>query len=146
MDFTNYFEHHGKKIDKAHFVHLIQVAKADGKIEAAETEFLHRVGKRFGFTDPEIDKLISVEDSQIYTPPFELQKKFDQMYDVVAMLLADEVITDGEMNIARKFAVAAGFHDDEIERLLELLIDGLRNNLDEDDLFASYKKKIFKIR
>lgn len=141
MDFTNYFDHHGKKIDKAHFIHLIQVAKADGKVEDSESQFLHRTGRRFGFTDAEIDKLILSGDTQLYTAPYELQKRFDQMYDITAMLLADGVVTEQEMSIARRFAIAAGFHEDEIEYLLNMLTEGLKNNKDEEDLFELYKKR-----
>lgn len=141
MDIIHFFDHHGKKIDKAHFIHLIHVAKADGTVEEAELQFLHRIGRRFGFTDAEIDKLIASDDKEIYTAPYELQKKFDQMYDIAIMILADGVVTESEKLMAKRFAVSAGFQDDEIDNLINLLIEGIREDKDEDDLFALYKKR-----
>ncbi len=36
MNFLEHFDHPGKKQDKEHFNHLIQMALADGKIEDTE--------------------------------------------------------------------------------------------------------------
>jgi hypothetical protein len=55
MNYLDHFDHEDKKQDKQHFMHLIQVALADGKIDQKESEMLHRFGRKRGFTNPEID-------------------------------------------------------------------------------------------
>ena len=58
MNFSDFIKDNGKRISKEHYLHLVQVSKADGKINAGELELLHKEGRKFGLTDPEIDKFI----------------------------------------------------------------------------------------
>jgi uncharacterized tellurite resistance protein B-like protein len=141
MDFLEHFDHQGKKQDKEHFMNLIQVAIADGIIDHSESEMLHRFGKRMGFTDPEIDNLIEATNKTAYIPPYELSKRFEQVYDIVKMVLADGVIDKNEMRLANGFATKSGFTEMEIPSLLNMLITGIKEGKDEDDLFEVYKKQ-----
>lgn len=50
MSLLEHFDHPDKKQDKEHFIHLIQVALADGIIEDLELKMLTRLGKNMGFT------------------------------------------------------------------------------------------------
>lgn len=141
MNILEHFDHHGKKQDKEHFLNLIQVALADGTIDPAETEMLHRFGRKMGLTDHEIDGLIESTSKTAYVPPYELSKRFEQVYDIVKMVLADGVIDKNEMRLANGFATKSGFKENEIPKLLSLLITGIREGKDEEDLFEVYKKQ-----
>ena len=141
MNLLEHFDHHGKKQDKEHFMNLIQVAIADGIIDPTETEMLHRFGKKLGFTDHEIDDLIESTSKSAYIPPYEFSKRFEQVYDIVKMVLADGVIDKNEMRLANAFATKSGFTEHEIPKLLSLLIIGIKEGKDEEDLFEEYKKQ-----
>jgi hypothetical protein len=65
MNFSDFITDHGKRVNKEHFIHLIQVSQIDGKISQSELELLHKQGKKIGLTDPEIDILIRSEDKHI---------------------------------------------------------------------------------
>ncbi len=146
MDIIEHFEHHSRKQDKEHFGHLIQIALADGIVDATETEMLQKLGRKIGFTEDEILDLIETSKKDSYAPSTELSKRFEQMYDLVKMVLADGKIDNAEMRLTTSFAIKSGFNENEIPGLLNLLIDGIKNNEDEDDLFIIYKKKIMKIK
>lgn len=141
MNTLEQFDHQNKKQDKAHFTHLIQVALADGNVDETEKEMLHRLGKKMGFTDPEMDNLIESTKNAMFVPPYELYKRFEQVYDIVKMILADGKIENSEMRLATNLALKSGFNEKEIPGLLILLIDGIRKGEDEEDLFEVYKKK-----
>jgi len=141
MKFLEHFDHPEKKQDKEHFSHLIQMALVDGKIDDAELKMLYRVGNRLGFTNPEIDDLLDTTKSLAYTPPYEFSKRFAQMYDVVKMVLADGKIDNNEMRFTTSLAIKSGFTEQEIPILLTLLINGVKNGEDEEDLFDLYKKR-----
>jgi uncharacterized tellurite resistance protein B-like protein len=137
----NYFDNYDKKASKEHFLQLIQVASADGVVDKSELDLLHRMGKNLGLTEPEIDNLIQSKDSKIYTPPYELEKRFHQLYDVVAMALADGVIFKNEMQMIKKFATASGFNDNDSEHIINLLINGIKYKKSEEELFLSFKQR-----
>lgn len=141
MNIVDQFDHHEKKQDKEHFFDLIQIAFADGVVDKNETEMLHRLGKKKGFTDAEIESLINATKVNSYNPPYDYFKRFSQIYEIVKMTLADGVVDENEIRLAGKLATKIGFTENEIPVLLNLLINGINDSIDEDDLFEIYKKQ-----
>jgi uncharacterized tellurite resistance protein B-like protein len=142
MNFSDFIKDNGKRISKEHYLHLVQVSKADGKINAGELELLHKEGRKFGLTDPEIDKFIEHEAKNNYDPPYLLHEKFEHLYNIAEMILADEVVSEGERKLLKRFAIEAGFSDKTIARLIELLLTGIKKGEDEEKLFHLFKKEI----
>lgn len=141
MNFTDFITSSGKRINKEYFLNLIQVSKTDGVIDAPELEFLHKEGKKFGLTDPEIDRLISSESHHQYVSPYSLTEKFEHLYKVTEMILADDIVRESEMRMLRKFAVEAGFSDTMVDGLLEILLNGVARGDDEETLLSEFRKK-----
>ena len=141
MNGLEFSDHSKKKQNTEYYVHLIRIAKADDSISNTELELLHRIGKKLGFSDFEIDHLIETIGKSDYIPPYELSERFEQVYEIVKMTLADSVIDKNEMNLASGFAAKSGFNESEIPSLLLLLITGIREDKDEDELFEAYKKQ-----
>ena len=140
MNFSDFITNHGKRVNKEHYIHLIQITKIDGQISPPELEMLHKEGKKFGLTDPEIDKLIDSESFDHYDVPYGLMDKFDQLYNIAELILADDVITDSERRMMKRYAVTAGFRDEIIDDLLNLLLEGVKRGDDEEKLFKEFKK------
>lgn len=141
MNFLEHFDHPSRKQDKEHFGHLIQIAMADGKIETSELEMLHRFGGKLGLTTQEVDDLLETSKKSAYVPPYEFEKRFGQLYDVIKMVFADGKIDNNEMRLATGIAIKSGFTEQEIPVLLALLISGIKNGDNEEDLFDLYKKR-----
>ena len=141
MKFLEHFDHPERKQDKEHFIHLIQIALADGNLEDEELKMLERMGSKLGLTKPEIDDLLAANNQSSYIPPYELSKRFEQLYDVVKMVFADGKIDDNEMRLANGLALKSGFAEEDIPLLISVLVDGIKNGDDQDDLFALYKKR-----
>jgi hypothetical protein len=141
MNFTDFITHHGKRIQKEHFVHLVQIARIDGNIANTEIELLHKEGRKFGLTDPEIDKILKSDNTHNYHPPYSLAEKFEELYNIAVMILADEVVTESEKRMLRKCAIASGFSDDTIEKLMELLFEGINNGIEEEVLLKEFRTK-----
>ena len=144
MSFSDFITDQGKKINKSYYITLIQVCRIDGKIDPAEMEMLHREGRKFGLTDPEIDNLISSESHNESHTPYSLDEKFEQLYNVAAMILADNIVTEGEKKAIRRIATEGGFSDSEIESLRDILLEGIANKEDEEILLEKFKKVLFK--
>ena len=144
MSFTDFITDHGKKINKTYFITLIEVCRIDGVISPAEMDMLHNEGKKFGLTDPEIDILIETHSNQEYHTPYSLDEKFEQLYNVAVMILADKVVTEEEKKALRRIATEAGFNEEVIEILRVILLEGIANNESEEVLLAKFKKELFK--
>ncbi len=128
-----------KRDNIEYFIQLIRIAIADDMISNNELALLHRIGKKTGFTDQEIDNFIETTGKSNFISPAELSKRFEQVYDIVKMVLADGVIDKNEMRLASSFAANSGFKESEIPNLLVLLITGIKQGIDEEELFETYR-------
>jgi len=143
MNFSDFITDNGKRVAKQHYINLIEVFNVDGKITPEELSLLHKEGKKFGLTDPEIDQLISQESKHHYQPPYLLADKFEQLYYIGEVILSDDIVSDNELRLLRRFAVEVGFDDRAIDILKVVLIDGIRNNESEEALLSKFKKELF---
>lgn len=141
MSYSEFFNNPKKIQNKEYFINLVRIAKADDNISDSELKLLHRIGKKLSFTDPEIDNLIETTNKSDYTPPYELSERFEQLYEIIKMTLADGVASSNEMRLANGFAIKSGFEESEIPRLLSLLLRGIKEGKDEEELFDTYKKE-----
>lgn len=142
MSIVEQFDHPERKQDKEHFKHLIEVALADGTIDEDEMKMLQRMGRNLGLTEPEINSLMEATKNSGYQPPYELSRRFSQLYGIIKMVLADGKIDNNEMRLATNIGLRSGFSESEVPVLLSILINGIRNDEDEEDLFMQYKKRI----
>jgi hypothetical protein len=141
MNILDFSDHSIKKQNIEFFIYLVRIAMADSIISNSEMKLLHRMGKKLGFTDPEIDNLIETTGKADYIPSNELSKRFEQVYDIVMMTLVDGVIDKNEMRLVRGFIVKSGFKENEIPYLLILLTGGIKQGKSEEELFEVYKKE-----
>lgn len=120
---------------------MVQVTRTDGVISDDEMKMLYKEGRKFGLTEPEIDNIIKSEAHYNYTPPYSLNAKFINLYNIAQVIMADGMATDAEQRLMKKFAIEAGFDDKTIEKLLNLLFEGIKKGEDEEVLFAEFKRK-----
>ncbi len=140
MSISNLFDSPEKRQKKEHFNHLVKVSMADGIIKQSELGMLHRIGRKMGFTEPEIEDLIVSGKKPEFEIPYELSKRFEQLYDVVKMILSDGETDDKEMHLATGLAMIYGFSKEETPALLDLLIKGVKTGEDEEELFKAYNR------
>ena len=142
MSFSDFITNNGKKVTKEAFRYLVQVSRVDGKIGPEEMELLHKEGKKFGLTDPEIERLIHSEKDHHYNPPYSLHEKFEHLYNIAEMIMADDVIKEKEKRMIRRFAIEAGLEFSKIDSIIDLVIEGIEKNVEEEELFNKFKKKL----
>lgn len=141
MSLLDFHDSHHKKLNRAYFVHLIHVAKADGIISEKEKKVLHRLGHKLDFVDEEITRIIDNPGPDAYHPPYGLKDRIEHLYDIVRITIADGNITDDERRITQCYAVASGFNSSESNEILELIENGITEGLDEEEIFKIYQKR-----
>jgi uncharacterized tellurite resistance protein B-like protein len=140
MNDIHFADHSIKKQNSDYFIYLVHVAIADGSISQSEWILLKRIGQRLGFSDHEIDAIVATASKSDYIPPYELFDRFEQVYEVVKMTLADGVIDNSEMRLASSFAMKSSFRENEIPGLLVLLMSGIKEGKSEEELFEIFRK------
>ena len=142
MSFADFITNKGKRVCTEHYIHLVQASRLDGKISKEELDILHHKGKYFGLTDPEIDRIINSEKDHHYTPRYSLKGKFEDLYSVAQIIMADGNISERERRLLKRMSIESGLDDSKIDGMMEILLDGVKTNEDEDLLFKKFKKHI----
>ena len=140
MNDLTYSDHSIKKQNIEFFVHLVRVAMADDMITIKEMELLNEIGARLGFPGYKINELIATTNKSDFIPPYELSERFEQLYEIVRMMLVDGIVDRNEMRLASGFAIKSGFIEKEIPGLLILLINGIKEGKNEEELLSDFKK------
>jgi hypothetical protein len=129
-----------KNTDTEHFIRLIRIAISNHTISRAEKELLFRIGGKSGFSFSEVEALIEETVKLEYIPPDNLSERFDHVYDLIKMTLADGSIDKNEMKMVNGYMEKTGFKESEIPGLLLLLLKGIKENRSREELFAIYQK------
>lgn len=129
-----------KNTDTEHFIRLIRIAISNRVISRSEKELLYRTGGKLGFSFSEVEALIEETVNLDYIPPEKPSERFEHVYDLIKMTLADGSIDKNEMKMVNAYMEKTGFKEIEIPGLLLLLLKGIRENTSRDELFKIYMK------
>ena len=138
MEIISFSDHSILKQNMEYFAFHVRIALADGMISSAESELLFDIGKKLGFSASEVNNLIETTRRTDDGSPGEYSKRFEQVYDIVKMTLADGAINKNEIRIATDFAIKSGFDENEIPSLLLLLINGIKKGKTASELLEIY--------
>lgn len=122
-----------KKKGKEHLRNLMNMAMADGVLDDSEYEFLKNIALKYDIDVTEVDKLkIEISKQTDYTFEKSLNK-FEQIFDLVKMMMADNHIDKREMQMCKVFAKKIGFASQNVDEIVDSVIQNISigNSIDE---------------
>lgn len=105
----SFFESEQTKRIKSHILNLGALAKIDGHVDSAEMNYIIAIGKKNGLRQDEVRSLLANANSAKFEMPANDSERFDQIYDLVEMMLADGIVDDNEMDFCVEMAEKLGF-------------------------------------
>lgn len=105
----NFFESEQTKKLKSHIMNLGALAKVDGHIDTAEMNYIITIGTKNGLKPEEVRGLLANTSTIKLELPTNDSERFDQIYDLVEMMLADGIVDDNEMDFCIDMASKLGF-------------------------------------
>jgi len=105
----SFFESDQIKKVKSHLMNLSALAKIDGHVDSAEMNFIVTIGQKNGMKAEEVKNLIANSGNVKLEIPTNDSERFDQIYDLVEMMLADGIVDDNEMDFCIDMASKLGF-------------------------------------
>jgi uncharacterized tellurite resistance protein B-like protein len=103
------FDSEETKKKKSHLKNLVSLAKLDGQVTKSEFDFLINVGFRNGVSSSDIKKMMLRSTTIKVTKPENDNERFEIIYDLIEMVLADGVMDEIELDFAIDLAVKLGF-------------------------------------
>lgn len=109
----------------SHLKNLWEVAMSDGHIDETETKLLYQIAKRHGAGRGRANGIKKRMDKIPFVSPDNDGERFDQIYDLVMMMMADGEIDDNEMVVCNKYAEKLGFD----KRIVDELVYSISSNI-----------------
>lgn len=122
-----FFENEQAKKIKGHLCNLAALAKADGHVDDREMNFIITVGKKNGVSAAEVRKLVAGQTNCIADLPGNDSERFDQIFDLVDMMLADGIIDETEMDFCIMMAEKLGFRKAIVGVLVRKISQGVKD-------------------
>jgi len=104
---------------RSYLKELIKVAKADGRLEKREYDFILAIGQRLSCSPEEVEQLSnqvpvdSSEDSQHHR-----KQRLKLLFDTVAIMMIDDDIDPKELNLCKSIAMKSGFEHQVIDDIV----------------------------
>lgn len=124
-----------KKI-KSHFEHLISIAMADGKIDDSEKEYLLALAQQYSITEEKVQHMLDSPEHYVFTAPYNKEERLNQLKEIIRILLIDNKITQNEINLCKKYAVALNYNPSIVVKLTNLLESYMNKPFDIYDVLS----------
>ncbi|MFD2784114.1 tellurite resistance TerB family protein [Hymenobacter rubripertinctus] len=131
-----FFENEQTRKVKSHIMNLAALAKADGHIDEREMNFIVAVGRKNGMRSGEVRSIVGNASNVHMVLPDNDSERFDQIFDLVDMMLADGIVDDTEMSFCVDMAQKLGFRQDVVSVLVLKISQGVKDGLPRDHIKA----------
>jgi uncharacterized membrane protein YebE (DUF533 family) len=129
-----FFESEQNKKVRSHIQNLASLARVDGHIDEREMNFLVAVGKKNGLSNSEVRNVVSSSLNHTLVVPDNDSERFDQIFDLVDMMLADGIVDDNEMDFCIDMAEKLGFRKAIVGVLVRKISMGVRDGLPREQI------------
>ncbi len=116
---------------------LIFIANADGKIDASEYDFIHRIGARMGMDAEEIDELFTNPEPS--SPLFSEMERITHFHKLLLVMNVDKVTHETEVVALRNFGLKMGIRPGAIDTILVRMEDYEDKIIPAQELIAIFQ-------
>ena len=131
MSLADLYQTGERKQDMGHFRNLVLLAQVDGIVDDSELLLLNKIGQRIGLTYTQIGNILDDPKGYNVMPPASKDERYENMIDLIRMVMADSIIDEKEMVLLERFAVQIGYKDIEdidVESIVALINRGEDND------------------
>jgi len=132
-----FFEYQYLKFKKNHLRNLVALAAIDGHIHEKEIKYLYKIGEKYQLKPPQIKKILDQKENIEPEIPEPHHQKIALLYDLVGMMMADNIIEDAEMEFCKRMFLKFGYK----ELLIDEMIDLYRQGVDDTEIWEDFLKR-----
>ncbi|MBP7828472.1 MAG: hypothetical protein KA248_01000 [Kiritimatiellae bacterium] len=130
----------------SHFRNLALVALRDGKLAGAERDLLNYLARKWGLSDAQVEEVLAHPDRVKLSIPRDEPSRFQQLYDLVDMMIIDGVLGAQEKALCVSFAMALGMDSGLIPVIVEEIVAGDQLLRSEEQIQAAVRVRMAKAK
>lgn len=122
-----FFEYQYLKFKKNHLKNLAALAAIDGHIHEAEVAYLYKIGEKYLLKPNQIKRILESQENTQPEIPSEDPQKVAMLYDLVGMMMADDVVDEAEMTFCRDMFRKLGYKESLIKEMMKKNKEGVED-------------------
>lgn len=119
---------------KSQFSQLARMAMVDGHIDEREKDLLFTMAAKLGLTQKEFAEVMVHSQDIPFVIPTSTDERFQQLYDLVRMMMVDDTHSSDEMELCHDLARKLGFDPVEIPAILQMVMAGIAGSSGPEEL------------
>ena len=123
MAFADIYKTGGHKRNLGHFANIVKLALSDNKINDKEQEVISRMKHELHISDADYARVLKAPNSFPINPPSNTNARLERFYNLVSVVLADNVVKQKQVNLLEKISVGLGFIVSDSKRLVSKAIN-----------------------
>lgn len=136
MDLRELLLGNKKKRAKAHLSNLIKIAESDGSFDPIEASYLLSLAGRFNVTEAELKRIQDHPEAARSTPPTNDRERFNQLHQLVSMMLIDGEIHDQEMSVCKAYAERLELREEFVDDFVRVIGESVEQEVPSDIIIA----------
>jgi hypothetical protein len=132
MSFSDLFDSEFKSRNKGHFSAIVRVALADGTVSPEEKAFLEKLSRKLEISAAEYEEIMENPLKYPINPPYLYTQRLERLYDLARMVHVDHQLGDKQDVLLRKFGIALGFSEDNVNYIIDKALALLDKKVDYD--------------
>lgn len=121
------FKSKEEKARLSNIKNMISVLMADGDIGEDEISIIAVAAARDDISEKDVEKMLKGKDRIKFTVPETDELKMRFLTDMVALMLVDGSISDGELSMCKIVASKYGYSPDVVDDLVESIVEDMKS-------------------
>jgi uncharacterized membrane protein YebE (DUF533 family) len=143
---TTFFEHQRTSFKRSYLSNLIALASSDGSLDALERELIHKIGKKRGLKEWQINELLEDQTPKAPFVPESIHNRMEMLFDLMLIIYADDVVTDNEVTFITGIVQAYKLRPAVVDHLIAMFSTGAPNSSEWKDFVETMTSEIFEPR
>jgi hypothetical protein len=123
MAFADIYKTGGHKRNLGHFANIVKLALSDNLINEKEQKVINRMKRELHISDADYDKVLKSPNSFPINPPSNTNARLERFYNLISVVLADNVIKERQVKLLEKITVGLGFIVADSKRIVSKAIN-----------------------
>ncbi len=131
----NIFNRNHQQKNQSHVKNLIEVALSDGSIDDEEMMLLLNLATRLGISKEEIYQIKMNPGNVKFNPPKSSKERFNQIYDLVCMMMIDGQVNKNELKLCKELALKLGYLPLIVDDFILMITKNISEGVSSRDTF-----------
>jgi uncharacterized membrane protein YebE (DUF533 family) len=131
-----------KKQNHSHIRNLIEIALADGRMDEEEMVLLINLAQKLGITREEITQIKQNPSSVVFHTPKNSKQRFDQIYDLVCMMMVNGEINKNELKLCKDLALKLGYLPRIVDDFILMITQNVSSGVSSAESYLKMKDMV----